>query len=148
MLCFELVKKVLDELYAQIPGDENTKDAAITAKLSSLRSDYGRLGTKTPTHGSIDYENPVTRFAYIYCYVTSHSNIVYSLIHQSPALQACFDAERLHVTCVGGGPGSDLVGILKYMINANKKPTLTCSLYVRGIFLARERRSIFSKSIP
>jgi hypothetical protein len=77
----------------------------------------------------IDYENPATRFAYIYRYVASHANMVYNLIKNSEDVSVLFDSEKVNVTCVGGGPGSDLLGVLKFMMNKKKSATLRCILY-------------------
>jgi len=51
------------------------------------------------------------------------------LIAGSKDLRSLFDGEALDVACLGGGPGSDLLGILKYMIARGKKCPLTCYLF-------------------
>jgi hypothetical protein len=55
--------------------------------------------------------------------------MVYTLITNSQDLSALFDSDKINVTCIGGGPGSDLLGILKFMLNQGKNATLRCSLY-------------------
>lgn len=129
MNCFQLVKTVLDEIYAeiQLPG-EAEKDAAIKEKLNYLSDQYKKL-----TSGEdVDYADPITRFAYIYRYVTSHANIIHNIIQYCPELNLFFnDAEAVTMTCIGGGPGSDLLGVLKYLINSDRSPILRCTLYDR-----------------
>lgn len=39
-----------------------------------------------------------------------------------------FDSEEVHVSCIGSGPGSDLVGILKLMLKKDKRSRLYSSL--------------------
>jgi hypothetical protein len=80
MQCFDIVRTVLDELYPLIPGDtEEEKDKIIVAKQTELSLLYSRLRTQnTITHSDL-----VTRFAYIYKYVTAHANIVFQLISES-----------------------------------------------------------------
>ena len=127
MNVFQLIRTVLDEVYVQIPFDDTDKDAKIRARLDYLSKQYARLVRGT----SIDYCDPVTRFAYIYRYVTSHADIVHQLVSKSAHLSTVFNTDRLVATCIGGGPGSDFLGMLKYLMQAGKTPELKCYLYDR-----------------
>ena len=128
MNCFQLVKTVLDELYARIPGESDAaKDKLINHHLNALSDAYAQLLRRN----TVDHANVVTRFAYIYRYVTAHANYVYQMLLKSEPLQALFTLERIHITCVGGGPGSDFLGVLKYVQHAGKTPSLKCILYDR-----------------
>lgn len=82
MNCFQIIKSVLDEAYDQIPGDQAKKDEVINNKLKYLRGEYSQLLQEC----NINYSDPTTRFAYIYAYVTSHSNWVCDIIEQNPDL--------------------------------------------------------------
>jgi hypothetical protein len=126
---FQLIKTVLDELYEQIPAeDEPSRDKLIQDELNALQWRYNHLdAVKAP----LDYTAPATRFAYIYRYTTSHAGIVHQLLSISPYLGPIFDKKRVTVTSIGGGPGSDLLGILKYMISEEKHVDLSCLLYDR-----------------
>ena len=134
MNVFQLIKSVLDEIYRRIPGDEATKDKQIAAKMVALSQAYSKLAEKGVPH---DYADAVTRFAYIYVYVTSHASVVYQLIRDNAPSRACaalkelFDKEQLSITCIGGGPGSDFLGILKYIIKKKKTPRLKLNLFDR-----------------
>jgi hypothetical protein len=126
MNCFQLVKSVLDELYGRVPGaTEDEKDGLIRANLTSLSRSYALL-SKTNT---VDHSNLASRFAYIYRYVTSHANFVYQVIRKSAELRDLFNCERVNITCIGGGPGSDFLGVIKFLEGTDKKPTLKCILY-------------------
>lgn len=128
MQCMQIIKTVLDEIYFEIEGTEVEKDVAIKKRLDYLQTRYlGLLRNASP----IDYQDPVTRFAYLYRYVTSHANLVFSRIDGSGELQSLFKNDRLTITCVGGGPGSDFLGILKYMMNNSISIPLRCFLYDR-----------------
>ena len=112
----------------QVPDSADfPRDAYISAELSRLRPLYRNL-LNAPY---IDYSQPVTQFAYIQRYVTAHADLVRQLISQSSVLDTVFDRGKVTVTCVGGGPGSDFLGILKYMTQAEKTATLKCILYDR-----------------
>jgi hypothetical protein len=126
MLCFQVVKTVLDELYARIdlPTDEQ-KDQLIKQRLKYLGQIYNNL----PEGLQVDHSDIATRFAYIQRYVTCHANLVYQAIEGTPELGNLFDASKVHMTCLGGGPGSELVGVLKFLLVNDKNPRLHCTLY-------------------
>jgi putative SAM-dependent methyltransferase len=127
MQVFDLVKTVLDENYDKITGTEKEKDARIAHQLNALSSAYSELKKKN----SLDYGRPKTRFAYLYRYVTSHANLVYQRIRSSKPLRKLFENDQVAVSCVGGGPGSDLVGILKYLAELPEDkpiPVLRCHI--------------------
>lgn len=124
MNCFQIIKSVLDEAYNEIEGSETEKDQLISNALEYLRGEYSKL----LTGAGIDYSHPITRFAYIYTYVTSHANLVCTIIENSSELSAVFDSERVNVACIGGGPGSDFLGILKYLMIKGKRPAVKFQL--------------------
>src|SRR5436853_1161631 len=125
MNCFQLVKTVLDELYVRLPGlSEDEKTEAIIKMLRYLEEQYAGLARGL----RIDYTDPVTRFAYVYKYVTSHANIVCQIIEGSTELTDLLRQGRFSVTCIGGGPGSDLLGILKHVLSNGSRPVLRCTL--------------------
>lgn len=127
MNCFQLIKTVLDEAYADIPGDQNAKDGAIKAQMDALSDEYAKLRQK----GCLDYSDPARRFAYLFTYTTSHANLVYERIQTSSALSKGLAAKEVTVSCIGGGPGSDFLGILKYCQLRGLSPALTCHLLDR-----------------
>ena len=126
MNCFELVKSVLEEIYDRMPGTEARKDKRILEKMRFLEEEYQKLAAG---NARIDYKDEYTRFAYIYKYVTSHANIVYQLVQSSDELRELFKRDRVNVACIGGGPGSDFLGVLKYVMNRGLQPRLKCTLF-------------------
>jgi hypothetical protein len=128
MRCTQIIKTVLDEIYPEIKGTEADKDAAIKQSLDHLHKRYMGL---LKNEAAIDYRDPITRFAYLYRYVTSHANLVFSRIENSPELRSLFERDRLTATCIGGGPGSDFLGIVKYMMNNAINIPIRCFLYDR-----------------
>ena len=124
MNVFQLINTVLEEIYEAVPGDEAKKDAKIQARLQELSDGFSKLITQN----KITYTDPATRFAYIYKYVTSHSNLVYQCIRTNPELIKLFKSKTMNLSCIGGGPGSDLLGVLKYVSNLKAPPALRCHL--------------------
>lgn len=123
--CFQIIKAVLDELYEKlpVPCDGRTKDEIIQRKMEELRKDYKCL----PTGKMPNYADQYVRFAYLYCYVSAHANIGYKLIAEN--LGDIFDAGMVKVSCLGGGPGSDLLAIVKFMVEKNRSAKLECGIY-------------------
>lgn len=135
MTIFQLVKIVLDTLYLEATGVFGDKaDAHIKEQMEYLSASYGKL-TSTDRQ-PVDYKNPATRFAYVYKYVASHSDYVAQVLYtlRQELGGSIFGQESIRVTCVGGGPGSDLIGLLKYLDENQKKEKvqkLTCYLVDR-----------------
>jgi SAM-dependent methyltransferase len=126
---FQLVKQVLDEQYDSIGGTEEERDIAIRTRIKVLMERYSKLAEEN----SVTYRKPLTRFAYIYKYVTSHSNLTYKMLLGAGALRKLFLQDQVIVSCIGGGPGSELLGILKYMADIEDMPPLRCYLIDREI---------------
>jgi hypothetical protein len=140
--CFELLRRVLDDAYSEIPADSGReRDALISTELRRLSTTYKDLRE----YKGVDYSNPVTRFAYVYAYVTSHANIVYQLVQRSAALRRLLKQERIQVTCIGGGPGSDLLGLIKYLESRDQQITVTCNIYDRETAWGETWAGLFEK---
>lgn len=129
MKCFQLLKRVLDEVWVELPYDnEDEKISIVRDKLSCLHKHYRSLYN---SNEKIDYSNPALRYAYLGSYVTCHANMIFSLITRNEQLSELFNKVRIQITCLGGGPGSDLLGILKYVEEKNLYPKLKFFLYDR-----------------
>lgn len=113
--CYELVKTILDETFSAIEGaDQVERDKAVKGALAKMSTAYSSLTTS----GGPDYSEPASRVAYIFRYVTSHANLVYSVLNACPQTRALFtnEREKLSISCLGGGPGSDLLGVIKLLL--------------------------------
>jgi hypothetical protein len=116
MTIFELVKLALDDLYAEAALTYGAKvDDQIRARIAYLSSSYGDL--TNAGRKPVDYKNPATRFAYVFKYVAAHGDyLVQGLKRLRTKLGGnIFENESVRVSCVGGGPGSDIIGVLKYL---------------------------------
>lgn len=128
MNIFPLVKLALDDAFRHVPGSSKKKKyAAIKNELDRLAGEYANLNT----YKNIDYSNATTRFAYVYKYVTSHARMVCDHISGSPALRQLFKNPRVQMTCIGGGPGSDLLGALAYLEPREVEMKLSCQIFDR-----------------
>jgi len=129
MQLMQLIKNVLDDAYSEIElADDKQKDKAIKAKIELLSDKYKKLTSSVGT--GIDYSDPIARFAYIYKYTVAHADYVMQIIRDSKDISALFQKNgHVQAACVGGGPGSDFLGILKYMMNKKTGCDLTCYLF-------------------
>jgi hypothetical protein len=132
MTIFELVKIALDELYAQGMKQYGPKlDQEIKERMEYLSDSYAKLNDKT--RKPVDYKDPATRFAYVYKYVAAHGDYVVQVMQRlRTALDDnIFQGKNGRVSCVGGGPGSDIIAVLKYLDDYRKyEPVekITCYL--------------------
>ncbi len=128
MNIFQLIKTVLDEAYAQIPGNPEEKDRRIISELAWLTRQYSNLTSQ----GCIDYSPPCRRFAYLYRYTTCHANLVYQVVRNNVRiLRDVLTRENISLACIGGGPGSDFLGIIKYLMETDYHPSLSCKILER-----------------
>ena len=144
MNCFKLIKTVLDEAYQAIPGTEAEKDAKIKAALEALAAEYRKLQTK----GCLSYADPVRRFAYLYRYTTCHANLVYTVLSGSKLAGIHFKQKELQLAAIGGGPGSDFLGVLKYCNEKGFTPTMKCLLFDRDPAWGESWQDLDSKVNP
>jgi hypothetical protein len=123
MTIFELVKIALDELYDEGLAEHGDKlDAVIKERMGYLSDQYKNL--EDPHRKRIKYKDPATRFAYTYMYVAAHGDYLVQLLDKLATKHGgyAFSGDTLRVSCVGGGPGSDVVAILKYLIENSDEP--------------------------
>jgi len=132
MTIFELVKRALDDLYQEATASYGAKvDEVIGQRLAYLSQSYGQLNEAE--RKPIDYRDPATRFAYVYKYVAAHGDYVVQVLEhlRIEAGGHIFDKENIRVTCLGGGPGSDIIAVLKYLDDYKKQEPVkkvTCYL--------------------
>lgn len=121
MTIFELVKIALDELYKDAQAEYGKDvDKIISERLDYLSDAY--KGLIKDDHEPIDYSDPAVRFAYVFRYVAAHGDYIVQLLKAfwSENKGPIFPAPTARVTCVGGGPGSDVIAVLKYLADFGK----------------------------
>lgn len=131
MNIFQLIRKVLDWEFGHIEApSRDRRIALINNRHAELSLAYGDLTDHNRVRPS--YSDAATRFAYIYKYTTCHADIVYSCIQSYKELTNLFDGDGwVRIACVGGGPGSDLLGVLKYVLIEHKAKSIKCFLLDR-----------------
>ena len=116
MTTFELVKLALDELYGETKDEHGAAaDAEIKKRIDYLTRSYKELGRSS--RRSLDYKDPAIRFAYVYKYVAAHADYLVQVMVALRSQLGCslFNTKDARVSCIGGGPGSDIIAALKYL---------------------------------
>lgn len=123
--CMQVVRRVMDQTYSDIPGGASEKDASIQEAIDSMSARYRNGLLK---RGGPDFSDSTVRFAYVHVYVAAHAHWIYEEIKESEELQALFEQPKLRLACLGGGPGSDLIGVLKYTDSLEDCPSIQCEI--------------------
>ena len=125
MVIFELVKSVLDEAYVNLSEQQKTE------LDEQVRTEFGRLGAsyKNLHRGmSPDYSTSAARIAYSYKYLSAHANYLFQIITLAQQdLLPLLNTPTPAVCSIGGGPGSDVLGVVKFLARRRCK----CQLYAR-----------------
>lgn len=131
MTIFELVKAALDTLYAEAEAMHGQRvDEVIRSRMGYLTASYTQLNSAT--RAPVDYQDPATRFAYVYKYVAAHGDYVVQILKtlRTTVNQPLFSEETVRVSCVGGGPGSDIIAVLKYLDEEKAEPVKKVICYL------------------
>jgi hypothetical protein len=122
---FKALKAILDEA---IPGICNqrklSRDEVRDALVEHLRcfSVEYRAGRKPQN----PYHDPLCRLAYVYCYLCANANLCEIAIKRSDDLSELITSRleeegEVKVCAFGGGPGTELLALAKFLINKKKK---------------------------
>lgn len=72
----------------------------------------------------VDYSRPTSQLAYLYRTVPAHADwVCQALSSASVAVQQRLASGSVKVACIGGGPGTDMLGIVKYAEDAGYPET-------------------------
>jgi hypothetical protein len=127
-----LVKLVLNELYDEGSEEyDNKLDAEIKTRIEYLKVSYKALNLEDGK--IISYRDPATRCAYVYKYVAAHSDYLVQILEalRTKIHGNIFKGNTLRLSCVGGGPGSDVIGTLKYLAEyAEEEPVKKMICYL------------------
>lgn len=128
-MIYDAVKAVLAALDAQGEADHDDWSEQVAASLATLEGSYREL--RNANRDLIDYSDLATQAAYVFRYVLGHADFVYDFLKHARGAtgEPLFDAEEIWVTSVGGGPGSEMLGLLKYLSEDNGEPDISKIVY-------------------
>jgi hypothetical protein len=113
-------------LYAEGRREYGDKlDAEIKSRIAYLADNYSKLNQAD--RKPVNYRDPATRFAYVYKYVAAHGDYVVQILEKlrKTVGSSLFDHSTLRISCVGGGPGSDVIAVLKYLADYDEQEPVT-----------------------
>jgi len=132
---FGFVKEFLDEILNDVKEDNDEKKyEKISDACSELYNVYKGKPLMEKNREDIDYDNPKIRFAYVYRNTPLHSIILFNIISTVNTLSSLMKQDSLTVTCLGGGPGSDVFGLLLYRYKNKIKEKFSCALYDKALW--------------
>jgi hypothetical protein len=151
MTIFQLVRIALDRLEEQGTKKYGSKlDDEIIKQLDYLKDSYAAL--KNPSRTPIKYRDPAVRFAYVYKYVGAHADYLVQALERFEAAKGpIFTTKEVRVSCLGGGPGSDIVGVLKHLADhppAKPVEKFTCYLLDKELAWADVWNELGASLIP
>ncbi|MDB5711627.1 MAG: hypothetical protein JWL96_3697 [Sphingomonas bacterium] len=128
-MIYDAVKTVLAKLDAQGAADHDDWEDQISARFASLSASYAEL-TKCE-RDLIDYSDLATQAAYVFRYALPHAEFNYDFLRlaRQHIGAPLFSDTVMTVTSIGGGPGSELLGLLKYLSEASDEPKVKRIIY-------------------
>ena len=136
MYC-SIVGNLIEESVATYASLTQQEKPHIISEIDShVRSTSAAYWDITP---DIPYNNPLCRLAYLFMYVPINATIFEKVIADSAELQQTLvqaSGGVFRVCAMGGGPGTELLGIAKYLLTASSlKPPSRLSFAVVDRFL-------------
>lgn len=129
MVIFNIVKYAIDSIYTLVKKSPDEIDSLVKQSLMQLSASYGSLrrGSKP------NYSQWPTWVAYIYKYVPAHANFLYQIIQNTPGLPEKFQTEEIRLCSIGGGPGSDVLAVSKYLARHRLNTPMRARVYDREL---------------
>jgi Protein of unknown function (DUF3115). len=120
-MIFDVVRSVMTILDDQGAADHDDWEDLLAERLASLEASYAEL--LKVDRELIDYSDLATQTAYVFRYVIGHAEYICQLLTMARQDTGAplFETDELWVTSVGGGPGSELLGLVKYLAQAKTK---------------------------
>jgi hypothetical protein len=122
---FKALRAILDEAIPGIGGQRGLSGdevrGALVGHLQCFSREY-RTGCKPQN----PYHDPLCRLAYVYCYLPANANLCEIAIKRSDDLSELVtdrleEEGELKVCAFGGGPGTELLALAKFLINEKRK---------------------------
>lgn len=113
------VRDLLDKIVPQLQPQAGN-DAFIGAQLATLSDNYKNAATSP----SVSFADPRLRAGYIFQYVNAHARYLARILRLAAASTGgrLFNSPDVRVACLGGGPGTDAIGVVKYLRESHVEP--------------------------
>lgn len=125
--CFKLVRQVLEKLSRQIAdasGEAHARDSIRNA-VYALYKNYNNESA----YKRVGYAGTSTHFAYLYSYAPGRASVLYQIMNELQRLAELVSRQTLNITSFGGGPGTDVLGVLKLRLRRNGASFINATIY-------------------
>jgi hypothetical protein len=120
---FEIVKPLLDEAGHRLSTGSAQGNQFVIAAIPYLSDTYG----DSVQAQTIDFSDGAIQYAYLYKYMAAHANFVCkALDFCSNKVLPHFTGDYLNIAVIGGGPGSEALGVAMFADDNNLRPKLNC----------------------
>lgn len=117
---FDTIKKILDQSIQSYSAREGKPipliDAEISAHIKNTSPEY-----RNPDP-NINYNDPLCRLGYLFTHAGANATLFERTIDYSSHLKTLISSKSAHcinICTVGGGPGTELLGLTKYLLKTN-----------------------------
>ncbi|XP_071805638.1 uncharacterized protein [Asterias amurensis] len=125
-----VLASALNPLLDQVENqDQESKFDDVKVSLRNITKLYKTALNQTTSGSRSDWNDPGNRCAYVFVYFMQHCHLVHYSLQQIQAdiSKNWQNKSSLNVCSIGGGPGSDLVGLTRFLTDAALfPPSLTC----------------------
>ncbi|XP_038057138.1 uncharacterized protein LOC119728811 [Patiria miniata] len=123
-----ILTDILEELVDKVPGRYPSNTEIVKQSLRGISNLY-KNGLRFPNSNlRSDWDDPANRCAYVFLYLMHHCYLVYGSLQYSDEVSRSWrNRSSLKVCSIGGGPGSDLVGLTTFLrVHRIFPPSLEC----------------------
>lgn len=123
-MIFQAVNSVLADLDAAGREQHGKKwESKLDKRVETLSEEYRHLRDKD--RDLIDYGDIITQAAYTFMYVAGHASFISQILQKARAETGppLFTKKIITVTSLGGGPGSELLGLVDYLEKSDEPVT-------------------------
>ena len=117
-----MIEAIFDNLLSSLDEQGQVEcdgvwDASVSESLESLRAAYE--GLTVQNRDPIDYTDLPTQAAYVFAYAIGRAEFTYQLLkrHRAALGEPIFTKKTARITSLGGGPGSEIAGVIKYLLD-------------------------------
>ncbi|WNG40099.1 hypothetical protein F0U61_45270 [Archangium violaceum] len=119
---FKAIKNILDDAINSYSQDMGEPVDSLCAKMGAHLQEMAKQHREDDP--VIAYNEPLCRLAYLYKHVAANATLCERALSRIDAAKKALKAragKKLRVCSVGGGPGSELLGLVKFLVR-NDKP--------------------------
>jgi hypothetical protein len=121
---YEAVKKILDQAIASYSQREGIPTEVIDARIAEhIKETSEEHHNPDP---NINYRLPLCRLGYLFSHAGANACLFERTIRDSSALSDRIEEKTnqpLYMCTIGGGPGTELLGLTKYLLFRQKAPS-------------------------